>query len=375
MYYKIIVNNVYIDFIGLVIITILYRYCYKRISENLNYIFAKFIILLGAIMSLDGVGYILLAEPFSYSPLANVCAYVISNIIVISECFLGISWCMYTREVFFPARPRNVIAMIFIHTPIVCVVTLIVIGILQRDIVNYNYSTGFLRGRFFWIFFLFYLPHIIYVFAVLFMSFRRKNKLELVRLFFVSQLLLIIALTTQIFVASIPILFISFALILLNINMRAYALVGEQTEQQSKVFVHTFGRFYLMFGNEVVKFKRTKSLELIAYLVDKKGAPVSVSELIYELYETDEITKTHRSSIHNLFSDIKTVTECLGINNLIIKDYNSARVNNEIILCDYYNFLSGNEQAVHAFSGEYMTQYSWAEETCGYLWSAKQKKI
>ena len=31
--------------------------------------------------------------------------------------------------------------------------------------------------------------------------------------------------------------------------------------------------------------------------------------------------------------------------------------------CDYYRFLNGDPLALHAFHGEYMTQYSFAEET------------
>ena len=37
------------------------------------------------------------------------------------------------------------------------------------------------------------------------------------------------------------------------------------------------------------------------------------------------------------------------------------------ISCDYYKLLEGDEKAAHAFLGEYMKQYPWAEVTCGWL--------
>jgi hypothetical protein len=44
------------------------------------------------------------------------------------------------------------------------------------------------------------------------------------------------------------------------------------------------------------------------------------------------------------------------------------------ISCDYYRLLDGDESAARAFRGEYMAQYSWAEETCGWLVTNLQGK-
>ena len=40
------------------------------------------------------------------------------------------------------------------------------------------------------------------------------------------------------------------------------------------------------------------------------------------------------------------------------------------ISCDYYSYLKTGQPE---FQGEYMTQYSWADETCGLLWSKNNK--
>ena len=43
-------------------------------------------------------------------------------------------------------------------------------------------------------------------------------------------------------------------------------------------------------------------------------------------------------------------------------------INPEKIDCDYFNYLKSGKPE---FIGEYMSQYSWAEETCGLLWKKR----
>ena len=57
----------------------------------------------------------------------------------------------------------------------------------------------------------------------------------------------------------------------------------------------------------------------------------------------------------------------LGIQNFFVKEYNNFRINPEIVKCDYYDFLKGDSKAINSFTGEFMNQYSWAEETAAFL--------
>ena len=45
------------------------------------------------------------------------------------------------------------------------------------------------------------------------------------------------------------------------------------------------------------------------------------------------------------------------------------RINTDLLKCDYISYL---ETGKPEFYGEYMTQYSWAEETCASLWLTNQ---
>ena len=133
-------------------------------------------------------------------------------------------------------------------------------------------------------------------------------------------------------------------------------------KQKQSLEAKTFGNFTLMYNNTVIKFNRTKSQELMAYLIYKNGSSVKTKELITALYGRDADTARYGASIRNLIVDIKHTLAELEIQNFFIAEYNNFRINPEVINCDYYDFLAGNKKAVKNFAGEFMSQYGWAKE-------------
>ena len=138
-------------------------------------------------------------------------------------------------------------------------------------------------------------------------------------------------------------------------------------KQRQNLEAKTFGNFTLLYENKVIKFSRTKSNELIAYLVYKNGSSVNTKELTAVLWEDMENSNKHGSSLRNLIVDIKRTLSNLEIFNFFITEYNSFRINPAAIKCDYYDFLNGDKNALATFAGEFMNQYSWAEETAAFL--------
>ena len=76
---------------------------------------------------------------------------------------------------------------------------------------------------------------------------------------------------------------------------------------------------------------------------------------------------TYGSNLRNLIVDIRHTLNELEIQNFFIAEYNNFRINPEVIKCDYYDFLNGDKAAIRSFSGEFMSQYSWAEEATSFL--------
>ena len=138
-------------------------------------------------------------------------------------------------------------------------------------------------------------------------------------------------------------------------------------KQKQNLEVKTFGNFTLLYENKVVKFSRSKSDELLGYLVYKKGSSVKTKELISVLYGEHADSARYGSNFRNLIVDIKHTLGELGIQNFFIAEYNNFRINPEVVKCDYYDFLNGDSSAVKSFAGEFMSQFSWAEEVAGFL--------
>ena len=138
-------------------------------------------------------------------------------------------------------------------------------------------------------------------------------------------------------------------------------------KQKRNLEAKTFGNFTLLYEDKVIKFSRTKSTELIAYLIYKNGSSVQTKELLSVLYGEHADSARYGASLRNLIVDIKQSLSKLEIQKFFISEYNNFRINPEVIKCDYYDFLAGDEMARKSFAGEFMSQYSWAEEATGFL--------
>ena len=146
-------------------------------------------------------------------------------------------------------------------------------------------------------------------------------------------------------------------------------------KQKQNLEAKTFGNFTLLYENKVVKFSRTKSNELLAYLIYKNGSSVNTKELISVLYGTDADSSRYGANLRNLIVDIKHSLSELGIQNFFITEYNNFRINPEVIKCDYYDFMAGDKQVIKSFTGAFMSQYKWAEDVTAFMEYKVLKKL
>ena len=140
-----------------------------------------------------------------------------------------------------------------------------------------------------------------------------------------------------------------------------------QTEKP--LTVKCFGNFEVFAKGEKLAFKRSKTKELFAFLVDRNGAGVTVAEIGVAIWGNDEDQKNH-NYIHQLFRDLRQSLEMVGAEEIFERNNYFYSLNPEKLDCDYYAYL---KTGTPEFFGEYMSQYSWAEETCGLLWEKKSK--
>ena len=142
----------------------------------------------------------------------------------------------------------------------------------------------------------------------------------------------------------------------------------EPEPASNRLRVQCFGSFEVFWQGEPIKFARRQSKELLAYLVDRRGASCAMEDVIAALWgEVDDMTNAkHR--IRNFVSDLRKTLKEIGMEDVLIRHTNSIAIRTELLDCDYYRMLEGDMAAVNAFRGEYMTNYSWAELTAGTLY-------
>ena len=128
--------------------------------------------------------------------------------------------------------------------------------------------------------------------------------------------------------------------------------------------VKCFGTFEVLKNGEALTFKRTKAKELFAVLVDRNGAGITGKQICAVMWpeNTDDIK--NMDYLRHLVGDLKKALANVGAERVFCQDGYNYRVDTTRISCDYYSYLkSGKPQ----FLGEYMSQYSWAEDTLSLL--------
>ncbi len=133
------------------------------------------------------------------------------------------------------------------------------------------------------------------------------------------------------------------------------------------LYVQCFGNFEVFFDGKPVSFERSHTKELLAYLIDRRGALVSMGELVSVLWEEQPDTPSRRSQLRTFISDLRRTFERLGLPQAIIRRRGGVAVSVSSVECDYYGFIGGLPEATARYHGEYMLQYWWAEPTAARL--------
>lgn len=147
-------------------------------------------------------------------------------------------------------------------------------------------------------------------------------------------------------------------------NLR-HPIQREETKQRIKV--QCLGNFEVFVDGIPLKFRYSKTKELLAYLVDRRGALVNTQQMCAVLWEDAPVTYSLKSQVRNCIADLKHVLAENGCEELLVRSGRDLGVDVETFDCDMYRFLQMDVEAVNTYRGEYMSQYSWAEMMLGKL--------
>ena len=135
-------------------------------------------------------------------------------------------------------------------------------------------------------------------------------------------------------------------------------------QREKPLTVKCFGNFEVFAKGEKLAFKRLKTKELFAFLVDRNGAGMTAKQICAVLFPEDTDDNKNAAYLRQLVLDLKNTLKTAGAEAVLRHETPCYSVDTNMLRCDYISYLETGKPEFH---GEYMTQYSWAEQTCAML--------
>ena len=140
--------------------------------------------------------------------------------------------------------------------------------------------------------------------------------------------------------------------------------IKSKTSDALLLDVRCFGNFEVLKNGEALTFKRTKAKELFAVLVDRNGAGMTGKQICAVMWPENTDDVKNMDYLRHLVGDLKKALANVGAEKVFCQDGYNYRIDTTRINCDYHKFLKTGKPLFH---GEYMSQYSWAEDTLSLL--------
>ncbi len=138
--------------------------------------------------------------------------------------------------------------------------------------------------------------------------------------------------------------------------------------------IKTFGLFDVYVDGKPVSFKLSKAKEILAFLVDKQGFGIRRAELFAALWEDALYDRKRQKQLDVYIRSLRDALHEYGISEILKMEKGILRVDPDSFSCDTYLFYAGDNSAINAYRGEYMSSYSWASVTESFLyWKARRK--
>ena len=145
-------------------------------------------------------------------------------------------------------------------------------------------------------------------------------------------------------------------------NLR-YPVCGPDPKGERRLKVRCFGQFEVWCDGKPVAFRRNKTKELFAYMIDRNGALCSTRQLISMLWPQAPGDTSHASQLRVFVADLQTTLTKLGFGAALVRRRGLLGIETSLLDCDYYQYLAGSPEGKRLFRGEYMSQYSFGETT------------
>lgn len=146
---------------------------------------------------------------------------------------------------------------------------------------------------------------------------------------------------------------------------RELNFVYRDKKNYQRIQVKTFGGFDVFVDGKALSFKRSKSKEFLACLVDRQGNSVTLREAANILFEDGQYDISRGKYMQTIYAELRSSLKKVNAAHMLVKSHNSYAVDPETFDCDSYRFLKGDPVAVNSYRNDYMICYSWAEFSMG----------
>lgn len=127
------------------------------------------------------------------------------------------------------------------------------------------------------------------------------------------------------------------------------------------VKIQTIPDLVIRVDGTVIHMRRKKTEELFALLVDHMEAGLTTGEAIASLWpdKPDDVRtqNLYRVTYHRLMEELKEA----GIDSIVDNSGRKKCLKTDLVECDIYQILDGNNEILKKYAGEYLRDYSWAE--------------
>ncbi|MBE6732216.1 MAG: response regulator [Ruminococcaceae bacterium] len=128
------------------------------------------------------------------------------------------------------------------------------------------------------------------------------------------------------------------------------------------VVINTIPSLSLIVDGKSIHISGAKTREMFALLIDRADRGITSGEGIAYLWPERPNDSSTQSLFRMTFKRLCDTLDAAGVGNIIKTGDNRRYLRVDLVDCDLYRVLSGDKNAAKKYNGEYLSEYSWAEE-------------
>lgn len=152
-----------------------------------------------------------------------------------------------------------------------------------------------------------------------------------------------------------------------DIRKQLDRMVRYRPMPKHRVEIHTIPRLSITVDGDPLYLKREKTRELFALLVDRGEIGITTGEGISYLWPDRPNNKDTGALFRVTFMRLSEAFREAGIGDILTSVGNRRAIRTDQVECDLYRILKGDSEAARAYDGQYLQEYSWAEDRNGQL--------